>query len=473
VLSLRGIVPNAIAGFAAIFILMAGAALRAQNAPEVLAPEEAGLPAYAAVVRDEAPEATAARLKWFTDARVGVMFQWGDYSFPVMKDLVTGVKPEGYLYYAEQAMFMSHASVGDYTPRAKQFTAEKYEPADWAQLAKDAGAKYVGITAKSYDGFALFDSKASNWNAAKASGAGRDLIKPLAAAVKARGMKFGCYYSQSVDWVNPGGAIGAQQEWDAAHQGSFDDYLAAVSLPQVREIIQKFSPDIIWWDSPYQMTPKRAMAFFDVVTSNPDLIESDHLGGGVIGDFFAPTKPTAPNEVFTRPVEIKVAPARVYVRNNNRNDPIAGFIRAISQTAGRGENALVMVDPDAQGVIPQYEIDELLALGQWLKINGEAIYGTQRSPFAAEVPLYYCTRRTRDDGGATLYVHFYDWPPGGRITLHGILQPPTGATLLANGAGVPTRFSRVGLDLALPRTAPDPYVSVVQIDFAAPMQRGR
>jgi alpha-L-fucosidase len=163
----------------------------------------------------------------------------------------------------------------------------------------------------------------------------------------------------------------------------------------------------------------------------------------------------------------------VYVRNNNRNDPIAGFIRAISQTAGRGENALVMVDPDAQGVIPQYEIDELLALGQWLKINGEAIYGTQRSPFAAEVPLYYCTRRTRDDGGATLYVHFYDWPPGGRITLHGILQPPTGATLLANGAGVPTRFSRVGLDLALPRTAPDPYVSVVQIDFAAPMQRGR
>ena len=138
-----------------------------------MAPAAAGLPALPAVIRNEPVAQTEARLRWFREARFGLFIHWGVYVVPA--GMWQG-RPVG----AEWIMHQGKIPVADYRAFAKNFTASKYDPVAWAQLAADAGMKYVVITAKHHDGFALFDSAYSDWNAVKASGAQRDLIKPLA-----------------------------------------------------------------------------------------------------------------------------------------------------------------------------------------------------------------------------------------------------------------------------------------------------
>ncbi|NBS14422.1 MAG: hypothetical protein EBT57_06405, partial [Verrucomicrobia bacterium] len=148
----------------------------------------------------ETPEQKAERLQWFQEARFGMFIHWGVYSVPAGE--YHGKPIEG---YGEWIMHHASIPVAEYKAFAKDFTASEYDPRAWAALAKEAGMKYVVITSKHHDGFALYDSAASDWNAVKASGAKRDLIAPLADAVRAAGLRFGLYYSQAQDWINPGG----------------------------------------------------------------------------------------------------------------------------------------------------------------------------------------------------------------------------------------------------------------------------
>ena len=229
----------------------------------------AGLPPYPVLARDETPPARAARMKWFHDARFGIFIHWGVYSVP-----------------ARGEWYMNNAKVPEATYRAfaKDFTADKYDPQAWAQLFADAGAKYMVITAKHHDGFTMYDSKFSDWNVVKASAAGRDLLQPLADAVRAKGIKFGLYYSQSQDWNNLGGGTGNKPPWDDAQKrGTFDDYITKIAVPQVRELLEKYHPSYIFWDTEYNMTPERARPFFDLMCEYPDLISNNRLGGGFLG----------------------------------------------------------------------------------------------------------------------------------------------------------------------------------------------
>ena len=170
-----------------------------------------------------------------------MFIHWGVYAVPAGE---WQGKPVGGI--GEWIMKNGRIPVADYKAFAKDFTAANYDPAAWAALARRAGMKYVVITSKHHDGFALYDSAASDWNAAKASGAGRDLLAPLAAAVRAEGLKFGLYYSQAQDWNHPGGAkAGGKGSWDPAQDGDYDAYLKNIALPQVREIIDRYDPAII------------------------------------------------------------------------------------------------------------------------------------------------------------------------------------------------------------------------------------
>jgi len=179
--------------------------------------------------------------------------------------------------------------VTTYKPYARDFTAAKYVPAAWAQLFSEAGAKLVVITANHHDGFAMYDSKVSDCNAVKAFAAARDLLQPLAEAVRARGITFGLYYSQSQGWVNPDGGTGSKPPWDEGQkQGSLDGYLKTIALPQVAKVLPKYHPAHMFFDTEYNMTPGRARPFFDLTASYPDLIVNNRLGGGVLGDTATP-----------------------------------------------------------------------------------------------------------------------------------------------------------------------------------------
>jgi alpha-L-fucosidase len=430
-----------------------------------MAPPAAGLPALPAVVRNETPEQQEARLQWFREARFGLFIHWGVYAVPA--GFWQG-KPVG----AEWIMFQGKIPVADYKAFARDFTAAKYDPAAWAQLAADAGVKYVVITAKHHDGFALYDSAYSDWNAVKASGAKRDLLRPLAAAVRAKGLRFGVYYSQSQDWVNPGGGKGRGTAWDDAQQGDFDAYLAKISLPQARELVEKFNPDILWWDTEYQMTPERAQPFFALVTSHPHLLQNSRLGGGVLGDFRTSEQRIPASAMLGRALEVNMTINRSWGYRSDDTDwkSARQLIRNFSDVCSKDGNYLLNVGPTAEGVIPQPEVDRLQAIGRWLKANGEAIYATRGGPFSAPLPWGRTTQKAHPGGGTTLYVHVWDWPADGKILLPGVRQAPRSGRLLAGGAAVTSRVTAEGLLLNLPGAAPDPDVSVAALEFAGPIE---
>jgi alpha-L-fucosidase len=431
-----------------------------------MAPPAAGLPALPAVVRDETAEQRETRLRWFRDARFGLFIHWGVYSVPA--GFWHG-KPVA----AEWIMNRGKIPVADYRAFAKDFTAAKYDPQAWAQLAQDAGVKYVVITAKHHDGFSLFDSGYSDWNAVKASAAKRDLLQPLDDAVRGHGLRFGVYYSQSQDWVNLGGGKGNTPPWDEQQkQGTFDEYLAKIALPQVRELLEKFHPDILWWDTEYQMTPERARPFFALVTSYPNLLINSRLGGGVIGDFRTSEQRIPASAMLGRALEVNMTINNSWgYRSDDLNwKSVQQLIRNLSDISSKDGNYLLNVGPTAEGIIPAPEADRLRAIGRWLKVNGDAIYGTRGSVYPAALPWGRTTQKHHPGDGVTLYLHVWDWPGNGKILLPDIQQAPRSGRLLENNLAVTTQVTASGLMVALPGPAPDPDVSVAALEFAGPVE---
>jgi alpha-L-fucosidase len=446
-------------------LLAADGSAPSQSPKILMAPPAAGLPALPAVVKAETPAEHDARLKWFREARFGMFIHWGVFSS-------LGGYWQGKPVTAEWIMNRARISVADYKAQAKNFTAAKYDPQAWAQLAEDAGAKYVVITAKHHEGFVLYDSAASDWNAVKASGAHRDLLQPLVDALRGRGIKFGAYYSQAQDWVNPGGSKGMVQAWDPAQNGSFDDYLKNVSLPQVREILEKYHPDILWWDTEYQMTPERAKPFFDLTMSYPNLLINSRLGGGVLGDFRTSEQHIPASAMMGRQLEVNMTINNSwgYNANDTHWKSEQTLIRDLSDISSKDGNFLLNIGPTGEGVIPQPEVDRLLAIGRWLKVNGEAIYATHGGPYTQPLDWGRTTQKAWAGDGTTLYLHVWNWPADGKIVLPGITQAPRSGRLLANGAAVTGSVTDNGLEVTLPGSAPDADVSVAALEFAGALE---
>ncbi len=167
----------------------------------------------------ETPAQRDARMEWWREARFGMFIHWGVYSVPA--GTYKGERIDG---IGEWIMHHAQIPVSEYREYAKQFNPVKYDPDAWVQMAQDAGMKYIVITSKHHDGFALFDSKASDWNVVDATPYGKDLLRPLADACHKHGMKLGFYYSQAQDWNNPGGAAKGGH-WDPAQDGDMDAYI--------------------------------------------------------------------------------------------------------------------------------------------------------------------------------------------------------------------------------------------------------
>jgi alpha-L-fucosidase len=417
----------------------------------------AQLPAYPVLVRNETQSARAARMNWFRNARFGIFIHWGVYAVPGR---------------GEWYMNNDKVPVAAYKAYARDFTAAKYDPAAWARLIVDAGAKYVVITAKHHDGFTLYDSKFSDWNAVKAAAAGRDLLQPLADAVRAKGLKFGLYYSQSQDWINLGGGTGNKPPWDDEQKkGSFDGYLKTIALPQVGEILEKYHPSYLFFDTEYSMTPERARPIFDLTANYPDLIINNRLGGGVLGDVGTPEQHIA-TDPFGRQFEVcmTINNSWGYNASDLRWKSSRQLIRNLSDIASKGGNYLLNVGPTAEGEIPQPEVERLQDMGRWLKTNGEAIYTTDAGPYAQALPWGRVTQKSESNGGMTLYLHVWEWPADGKILLPGVQQPARSSRMLSGAATVSSTVTEQGLLVTMPGAAPDPDVSVAALEFDKAVQ---
>ena len=250
-------------------------------------------------------------------------------------------------------------------------------------MAKNAGMKYIVITSKHHDGFAMFGSKASTYNIVDATPFHRDPLKELAAACRKHGIKLGFYYSQAQDWHQPGGGSYGGH-WDPAQNGSMDDYLKNIAMPQVREILSNYGPiAVLWWDTPVDITRECAEQFLPLLKLQPGIITNNRLGGGFPGDSETPEQFVPPTGFPGRDWETCMTMNDTWgFKSNDHNwKSLETLIRNLVDIASKGGNYLLNVGPTAEGQIPAPSVDRLKAIGRWLKVNGEAIHGTSASPF--------------------------------------------------------------------------------------------
>lgn len=377
---------------------------------------------------EETQEQRDARMQWFRDGKFGMFIHWGVYAVPA--GFYRGEKIK--VGTAEWIMNYGRIPVADYRALARQFNPVQYSPADWMALAKEAGMKYVVITAKHHDGFALFDSKVSDWNVVQATPYGKDLIAPLAEAARSEGLKLGLYYSQALDWGHPGGGgckmtllpsgkyVKDGGKWDPAQEGDFDEYLRKVSLPQVAELVNLYRPDMIWWDYPQDMTTERAKPFDDLLRSHPEIITNGRLGGGYSGDM-GNHEQHVPGQAEKGDWEACMTLNDTWgFRSDDHNWKSSDqIIHTLIDAVSRGGNFLLNVGPTAEGIIPPESVERLKKVGAWLKINGESIYATRVLPPCQEGTVSY----TRGKDGQFGYAICKEWP-GKQLVLKGIQASP-------------------------------------------------
>jgi alpha-L-fucosidase len=403
-----------------------------------------------------------ARMQWWREARFGMFIHWGVYSVPA--GTYDGKRVDG---IGEWIMFNGKIPVARYREYAKQFNPVKYDPEKWVRLAKDAGMKYIVITSKHHDGFALFDSQASDWNAVKATPYGRDLLKPLAEACRKYGIKLGFYYSQAQDWNNPGGGV-CGEHWDKAQDGDMNDYLHRVAVPQVREILSNYGPvSVLWWDTPCGMTRESAELLLPLLKLSPGIVYNNRLGGGYQGDTETPEQEIPATGMAGRDWETCMTMNDTWgFKSYDTNwKSVDTLLRNLIDIASKGGNYLLNMGPTSEGLIPEPSVERLQAIGRWMQTNGEAIHGTQASPFQT-LAWGRCTQKAVA-GGTRLYLHVFDWPKDGRLVVPGLFNQPRRAYLLrdASQTALPVKREEDALVISVPAQAPEAPASVVALEI--------
>jgi alpha-L-fucosidase len=422
----------------------------------------------------ETPAQRDARMAWWREAKFGMFIHWGVYAVPA--GFYQGKPVAG---IGEWIMNRGKIPMAEYQQFAREFNPVKYDANAWVKIAKDAGMKYIVITSKHHDGFALYCSRANRWNICDATPYGRDLLADLAAACRRQGIKLGFYYSQAQDWNNGGSASGGK--WDPAQEHDMDDYIAKTAVPQVREILTQYGKDIpavLWWDTPTGMNKERADKLHQVVTElRPDIIQNNRLGGGYKGDTETPEQYIPAQGYPGRDWETCMTLNNTwgFKRDDEKWKSTETLIRNLCDIASKGGNYLLNVGPTAEGLIPEPSIERLAAVGKWMRVNGEAIYGTGPTPFGAEAGAFSNTEKDKNgkpkfipawEWRATtkpgmVYLTVFKWPADGRFQIPGLPGKVGKAYLLDGHKRVKFTQTDSAISLTLPKKAPDAIASVV------------
>jgi len=425
------------------------------------------------------------RMKWWRDARFGMFIHWGVYSVPAGT-----YKGQKINRIGEWIMNRGKIPVADYQAFAKEFNPVLYNPDEWVRMAKDAGMKYIVITAKHHDGFAMFKSNASKWNIADATPYGKDVLKPLAAACKKYGIRLGFYYSQAQDWNNPGGAASrkvASEGWanpdsakidayTAAHNGHWDpaqetktmsQYINDVAAPQVKELLTNYGDiAVLWWDTPTGMTDEYAEKFESLLKQQPMIITNDRLKrANFPGDYKTPEQ-RIPNlsELDGKDWETCMTMNETWGYKSYANNwkSVETLVRNLIDIASKGGNYLLNVGPKSDGTFPQESITILKGMGEWMKVNSESIYGTTASPFA---PVSWGRITKKESKGNTiLYLHVFDWPKDGKLITPALANKITSVALLGSNEKIKAEIKNGAVEIKLPAASPNKIASVIKLE---------
>ena len=404
------------------------------------------------------------RMDWWREARFGLFIHWGLYAIPAGEwngERIPGI--------SEWIMLRAQVPVADYEALAKQFNPVKYDADAWVRLAKEAGMKYIVITSKHHDGFAMYHSKVNPYNIVDATPFDRDPLKELAEACAKHGLKLGFYHSQAQDWHHPGGAYAGYPDkpyWDkSVERVSFEQYVEEKAYPQVKEILTNYGDlAIMWWDTPVGMTEPLAEKLNSLLELQPGIVANNRLYRPWPGDFSTPEQhipPTGLDYDWETCMTMNTSWGYKWYDDNWKSTET--LIRYLADIASKGGNFLLNVGPTAEGEIPQPSIERLKGIGVWMKNNSESIYGTTASPFF-KLPWGRCTKKVSDKG-ARLYLHVFDWPADGQLKVAGLKNEIESAKILINQEELEYASDNRGVLISVPQTAPDPVNSVIVVDI--------
>ena len=377
-------------------------------------------------------------MQWWNDARFGMFVHWG---LPTV--LQRGIWTQ----------FWEHIPVAEYEEIAGRFNPRAYRPEEWVRTARDAGMKYMVITTRNHDGFCLFDTKTTDFNARK-TGAGRDLLAGFAEACHKLDMPLGFYYSLQ-SWRQKG-CLTRNVIGDA----DFYRPLVDEAHEQIRELMSNYGKvSVLWYDGLRPDSPEiwRSNEMNAMVRRlQPGIVINNR--NGLEGDFGTPENVVTPE---SRPWEAcwTTNDTWGYCPGDRNWKTTMALIDLLVSCAARGGNLLLNVPPDPDGRMPDDPVERLREVGIWMRANGKAIYGSERAPIAPG--LGYASRK-----GNTLYFYVKRWA-GSSLSVGWLNGTPTSARVL--GTGQPVRVEKIGDRLFLrdlPEHAPDPWMPVIEVEFS-------
>ena len=429
------------------------------------------------VIKESLQESEAdhdTRMKWWREARFGLFIHWGLYAIPAGEW-------KGKTEYGEWIRHSAQIPLEEYDKFVGQFNPVKFDPRAWVRMAKDAGMKYIVITSKHHDGFCLFDSKETDFDV-KSTPFKRDILKELSEACTGAGIKL-CFYHSIMDWHHPDYLPRRPWEKDVrpAEGADFDRYVAHMKR-QLKELVTNYGQiGVLWFDGEWESTwnEKYGLDLYQYVRSlQPSIIINNRVGAGREGMAGITKEGQFGGDFGTPEQEVPATglpgvdwETCMTMNNNwgyNKNDQhwksAEELIRTLSDVASKGGNFLLNVGPTAEGVFPDTSIGRLKKIGEWMKENGESIYGTTASPFRS-LPWGRCTKK-EIEGGTRLYLHVFNWPADGKLAVPGLLSEPKKAYALKDNDKNPLQWSRKedAIVLTLENKFRDPINTVVVLE---------
>ena len=413
-----------------------------------------------------------ARMAWWREARFGMFIHWGLYAIPAGEW-------KGETNHAEWIRTTAQIPIDEYDKFVHEFNPIKFDADEWVRMAKDAGMKYIVITSKHHDGFSLFNSRYTDFDI-MSTPFKRDIMDELANACRKYGLKI-CWYHSIMDWHHPDYLPRRGWESRTTDGADFDRYISHMKK-QLKELIQNYGDiGVLWFDGEWEETwnHEYGQDLYDYVRNlQPSIIINNRVDAGragmqgltkegnYAGDFGTPEQEIPPTGLPGIDWEtcMTMNDHWGYNKHNNNWKSSKDLIQKLADIVSKGGNFLLNVGPTAEGLFPQASIDRLAAMGQWMKINGESIYGTQASPFK-HLSWGRCTQKTVK-GGTRLYLHVFSWPENGRLVLPGIYNQPGQAFLLSDPTIKLNAFRKEdAIVINIPQKVPDSINSVVAIDI--------
>src|ERR1017187_7504705 len=395
-------------------------------------------------------------ITWWNNGRFGMFIHWGLYSEAA--GVWDGKKIAG---IGEWIMNSAHIPHPLYEKLAAKFDPVAFNAAEWVKIAHDAGMKYIVITTKHHDGFCMFATRATSYNIVDGTPWSKDPMALLSEACRQQGVRFCTYYSV-MDWHTPFQQAAdtdlASPTYNPTMLTQPVSYISYMKR-QLRELIEQYHTNLIWFDGGWLKgwTPADAQEIYSYIHHiNPAIIVNNRLGFDV-GDYGTPEQEIPVRGLpglWETCMTLNDTWGFKEEDDNWKSDTV--LITNLIHCASGGGNFLLNVGPTAAGIIPQPEVDRLRAVGRWLKVNGDAIYGSSRTPFSESLPFGYATEKP-----GKVFLAITRWPFDGTITVPMKNKVVTAYLLADPKRSLNTVLENGQLVIHLPKEAPDSIASVI------------